>query len=73
MELMSKIKERIEKLRSMYGKDICTDPVINGDIIEYTFMPDDVTGYVVEIDTTTNMIRHKGLSKGCFWTEWVEL
>ena len=71
-QLLEKINARVEKLRAKWGYEICTDAVLNGDIIEYTFMPDDVTGYTVEIDCTTMKTRHHGNGKGCFWTEWVE-
>lgn len=72
-ELIRKITKMINKLRNIYGQDICTDPIIDGDIIRYVFMPDDITGYKVEINYENMTTRHCGLGRGCFWTEWVSL
>lgn len=69
-ETISATQNVIDKLRQQYGQNICTDPVIDGDIMSYTIMPDDTSGYIREINLETGKSRHHGNGKGCFWTEW---
>lgn len=32
--------------------------------------PEECTSYIREYDIETGATRHKGLGKGCFWTNW---
>lgn len=36
----------------------------------FSVMPEDVTGYVVQIDPETGKSRHCGTGQGCFGTDW---
>lgn len=65
------IMKEIASLRREYGEDICTDVIRRGGIASYEFMPDDVTGYTVEIDLASGLRRTKGNGAACFWTAWV--
>ena len=66
------IEKDIKSLRDQYGNDICTDAMVHLNTVMYRVMPDDVTGYIMEVDLDTGKSRHKGNGVGCFWTEWEE-
>lgn len=70
---INKVNSEIAFLRNKWGEEICTDAVIEDDgNITYIVQPDDITGYVVEIDPIEMQWRRCGLGKGCFWTDWEE-
>lgn len=66
------VKGIVENFRKEYGHDVCTDAWLSEDGIYagYTFQPDDVAGYMVEIYLPSGESRHCGLGDGCFWTDW---
>lgn len=41
-----------------------------GGFLFFTVMPEDITGYTVQINPETGKSRHCGNGAGCFWTEW---
>lgn len=61
----------VSDLRSKYGKEIVTDPVVGNDgVVRYTIQPDDeIQGTMFEI-RYDGAGRHKGIGNGCVWTEW---
>jgi len=62
----------INGIRERHGKEIVTDPVVDGDVIRFTLQPDDeIQGTMFEV-RMDGAVRNKGIGKGYFWTEWRE-
>jgi len=62
----------VNGIRERHGKEIVTDPVVDGDVIRFTLQPDDqIQGTIFEV-TLDGSVRNKGIGPGCFWTEWRE-
>lgn len=71
-EILEKLQAEVAAYRMRFGRDICTDVVVDKDmtIARYTFQPGELAGYVTEQDLVTGKRRHCGLGHGCFWTDW---
>lgn len=70
-ENLDNLRDEVQSLRAQYGHDICTDIVVDEDTASYTFMPNDPTGYTMEVYLPTGERRHCGLGAGCFWVDIV--
>ena len=70
MDILEDIKAEITRYRNKWGLDICTDVSIDGNIATYKVMPEDITGYTIQISLVDGRRRNCGNGKGCFWSEW---
>ena len=69
-ENLEEVREVVANYKAAYGDEICTEVVVDEGIASYKFMPNDVTGYIMEVDLMTGKSRHCGNGTGCFWTDW---
>lgn len=65
---MEKTREKISKMG--WNISSSTECWEEDGYLFFSVMPDDVTGYTVQINPETGESRHRGNSAGCFWTEW---
>ncbi len=68
--MLQEIVKEVRQYQEKYGADICSDVTVENGIASYRFMPDDPTGYIMQINLETGERRNCGFGRGCFWTEW---